>query len=154
MKAMKLMPFALMVGANLESVVMVLIKMKRLGLIGANLAGANMQHAILFVAKLHNADVTIVNLIETNLEVSELMSADLPLPTLRASVSWVSTSPAQRLATPTNAVLIRRVRKALGRPSRCQHESTRFHGAGLPMRRFPAWSSFRPNSAKPPWRTV
>ena len=39
MKAMKLMPFALMVGANLESVVMVLIKMERLGLIGANLAG-------------------------------------------------------------------------------------------------------------------
>ena len=39
MKAMKVMPFALMVGTNLESVVMVLIKMKRLGLIGANLAG-------------------------------------------------------------------------------------------------------------------
>ena len=46
MKAMKLMPFALMVGANLESVVMVLIKKERLGRIGANLAGANMQHAI------------------------------------------------------------------------------------------------------------
>ncbi len=89
MKAMKLMPFAMMVGAN-------------------------MQHAILFVAKLRNADMTIVNLIETNLEVSELMSADLPSPTLRASVSWVSSFPAQGLDTPTNAVLIWRVRKALG----------------------------------------
>ena len=128
------MPFALMVGANLESLVMVLIKMERLGLSGANLAGANMQHAILFVAKLRNADMTIVNLIETNFEVSELMSTDRLSPTLRASVSWVSTSPAQRLATPTNAVLIRRVRKALRPPSRCQHESARFHGAVLPMR--------------------
>ena len=68
MKAIKLMPFASMVGAN-------------------------MQYAILFVAKLRNADPTIVNLIETNLEVSELMSADLPSPTLRASVSWVRPLP-------------------------------------------------------------
>ena len=86
---MKLMPFALMVGAN-------------------------MQQAILFGAKLRNADMTIVNLIETNIQVSELISADLLSPTLRASVSWVSTSPAQRLATSTNVVLIWRVRKALG----------------------------------------
>ena len=62
MKAMKLMPFALMVGAN-------------------------MQQAILFGAKLRNADMTIVNLFEINLEVSELMSADLPSPTLRTLVS-------------------------------------------------------------------
>ena len=148
------MPFALMVGANLESVEMVLIKMERLDLIGANLAGANMQHAILFVAKLRNVDMTIVNLIETNIQVSELISADLLSPTLRASVSWVSTSSAQGLATSINAVLVWRARKALGRPSRCQPESACFHGAGAPMRRFPAWSSFRPNSAKPPWRTL
>ena len=80
----------------------------------ALMVGANMQHAILFGAKLRNADMTIVNLFETNLEVNELMSADLPSPTLRASVSWMSTSPAQRLATSTNVVLIWRARKALG----------------------------------------
>jgi len=108
------MPFALMVGTNLEIVVMILIKMERLGLTGANLARANMQDAILFGVKLRNGDMTIVNLIETNIEVSNLMSDDQPSPTLKASVSWLSTSQAQHLATQTSGVLICRVRKALG----------------------------------------